>query len=77
MKRIPPTLGIILVLASLAGCGTVKEKTAPCKRPAILSSFVEDPRRPCGPMQSVNDPTAAFEAIGVTPNAPFDLTGTP
>ncbi|URK89569.1 hypothetical protein LP421_34340 (plasmid) [Rhizobium sp. RCAM05350] len=58
-------MGIFLVLAALTGCGTVKEKTAPCKRPAELSSYVEDPRQACGAMRAVNDPTTAFTAVGI------------
>lgn len=57
--------GIIAIVAALSGCGSVKEKTAPCKRPAELSSFAEDPRQSCGPMHAVNDPAAAFTAIGL------------
>ena len=55
----------ILIAAGLAGCGTAaKEKTAPCKRPANLSSYAPDPRRECGPMTSVNgEAAAAFAAI--------------
>jgi hypothetical protein len=49
----------------LSGCGTVKEKTAPCKRPLSLASFASDPRRDCGVMRRVNDPAAAFAAIGI------------
>lgn len=62
MKRSVP---IMLVAAiALSGCGTVKEKSAPCKRPANLTAFVEDPRHDCGPMQSVNaDPWAVLLAI--------------
>ncbi len=56
----------IMVATIVTGCGTVKEKTAPCKRPAELSSFVEDPRHDCGPMHAVNDPASAFAAVGVT-----------
>jgi len=56
-------LGVSLLV--LAGCGTVKEKTAPCQRPADLTSFVADRRHDCGPMQAVNDPAAAFAAIGI------------
>jgi uncharacterized protein YceK len=56
---------LLLMTTALAGCGTVKEKTAPCKRSANLSSFAEDRRRDCGPMHAVNDPAAAFAAIGV------------
>ena len=56
---------LLLVGLLLTSCGTVKEKTAPCKRPANLSSFAEDPRKECGPMHPINDPAAAFVAIGV------------
>ncbi|WP_421405568.1 hypothetical protein [Agrobacterium fabrum] len=60
--RLP--LSFLVATALLAGCGTVKEKTAPCKRPAELTSYAEDPRQSCGPMREVNDRTAAFAAIG-------------
>lgn len=55
----------VLIAAGLAGCGTAaKEKTAPCKRPANLTSYAPDPRQECGPMMSVNgDAAAAFTAI--------------
>ena len=55
----------VLIAAALAGCGTAaKEKTAPCKRPANLTSYVRDPRQECGPMMSVNgDAAAALAAI--------------
>lgn len=55
----------LLIAAGLAGCGTAaKEKTAPCKRPANLSSYAPDPRLECGPMTTVNgDAAAAFAAI--------------
>jgi hypothetical protein len=56
---------LLLTLAALAGCGIVKEKTAPCKRSASLVSFVEDRRKDCGLMHAVNDPASAFAAIGV------------
>ncbi|NRQ18887.1 hypothetical protein [Ensifer sesbaniae] len=54
----------LLIAAGLAGCGTAaKEKTAPCKRPA-LTSYAPDPRPECGPMMSINgDAAAAFAAI--------------
>lgn len=52
------------ILCSIAGCSSVTEKTAPCKRPANLTSFVEDPRRECGPMALVNgDRASALETI--------------
>lgn len=55
----------VLIAAGLAGCGTAaKEKTAPCKRPANLTSYAPDPRQECGPMMSVNgDAAAALAAI--------------
>jgi len=49
-------------MGNIAGCGTVKEKTAPCKRPANLTSFAEDPRRDCGPMALVNGDGATAQA---------------
>jgi hypothetical protein len=59
-------LGLVLLVATVVtGCGTEKEKTAPCKRPAELTSFAEDPRHECGPMRPVSDPAAAFAAIGM------------
>ena len=58
------TTAIALVVAVLAsGCGTPREKTAPCKRPANLSSYASTGDE-CGPMISVNaDRAAALAAI--------------
>jgi hypothetical protein len=57
-------LSLIIIAAAVAGCGTVKEKTAPCKRPANLTSYAADPRMECGPMMHINgDATSAFAAI--------------
>lgn len=56
----------ILVLALLAaGCGTPREKTAPCTRPANLSSYAgEAIATDCGPMVEINaDRAAAVAAI--------------
>ncbi|MDX0060723.1 hypothetical protein GOC19_30785 [Sinorhizobium meliloti] len=55
----------VMIAAGLAGCGTAaKERTAPCKRPANLTSYAPDPRQECGPMMSVNgDAAAALAAI--------------
>jgi hypothetical protein len=55
----------VLVAAGVTGCaGAPKEKTAPCKRPANLTSYAEDPRQECGPMTSVNgNPSEALAAI--------------
>jgi hypothetical protein len=57
--------GSALVLSALAaGCGTPKEKTAPCKRPTNLSSYASEARQDCGPMAAINvDPDAALAAI--------------
>lgn len=55
---------LLLTICSITGCGTVKEKTAPCKRPANLTSFAEESRRDCGPMALVNgDGANALAAI--------------
>ncbi|RWB39754.1 MAG: hypothetical protein EOQ46_26325 [Mesorhizobium sp.] len=57
-------LSVIVIAAGIVGCGTVKEKTAPCKRAANLTSYAADPRQDCGRMASINgDPSAAFAAI--------------
>lgn len=55
---------LVFSLAVLAsGCGTPREKTAPCKRPANLSSYASS-NDECGPMVSVNaDRAAALAAI--------------
>jgi len=55
---------LMLVLAALvSGCGTPREKTAPCKRPANLMSYAGTGDE-CGPMQSINpDKAAALAAI--------------
>ena len=42
----------------VAGCGTPREKTAPCKRPANLLSFA-DSRNSCGPATELNTDRAA------------------
>jgi hypothetical protein len=65
MQRIPGLLLVAALALGATACGTVKEKTAPCRRPTNLMSLAEDPRRECGPMRAVNDPAAAFAAIGV------------
>lgn len=57
-------IALVFALAVLAsGCGTPREKTAPCKRPANLSSYAETGEE-CGPMRSINtDSAAALAAI--------------
>lgn len=59
------SLAAILVAAFLSSCATVKDETAPCKRPTGLAFYSEDPRKACGPMKPINDPALAFERIGV------------
>lgn len=65
MNRKLAVASIVFTVAALSGCGTVKEKTAPCKRPAELTSYTDDRRQACGPMRAVNDPAAAFAAVGI------------
>jgi|UPI0005661EA9 uncharacterized protein YceK len=65
MQRIAAFILATVLPFALSGCGTVKEKTAPCKRPWNLTSFAEDPRHECGPMRAINDPVSAFAAIGM------------
>ena len=63
-RRRCATTVVSFALALLAsGCGTPREKTAPCKRPANLSSYASTGDG-CGPMRSVNtDSAAALAAI--------------
>ncbi|APH74904.1 hypothetical protein [Aquibium oceanicum] len=58
------SIALVFALAVLAsGCGTPREKTAPCKRPANLSSYASAGDE-CGPTMSVNtDRAAALAAI--------------
>lgn len=57
-------MSIVAISLLAAGCGTPKEKTAPCKRPANLIGYAADPRFECGPMRSINpDRGAALAAI--------------
>lgn len=58
------SIALVFALAVLAsGCGTPREKTAPCKRPANLSSYASTADE-CGPTMSVNtDRAAALAAI--------------
>lgn len=55
---------MLVALALVAGgCGTPREKTAPCKRPANLMSYAAA-QRDCGPMTALNtDQAAALAAI--------------
>jgi hypothetical protein len=53
----------MLFMAIVAGgCGTPREKTAPCKRPTNFASYA--PAGECGAMHSLNtDRAAALAAI--------------
>lgn len=58
------TTALALSLAVFAsGCGTPREKTAPCKRPANLTSYASVEGE-CGPMKPLNaNRPAALAAI--------------
>jgi hypothetical protein len=58
-------MGFLLAMAVLTGCGMVKDKTAPCKRPAEITPYTHDPRQSCGSMRGVNVPAVPFAAIGL------------
>ncbi|MBZ9857388.1 hypothetical protein LB566_26725 [Mesorhizobium sp. CA13] len=69
MKTVPQGLIAMCGIMLLAGCGTAKEKTAPCKRPASLMSYATPAAGlECGPMQALNgDEGAARALIGDLP----------
>ncbi|UCI22861.1 hypothetical protein FJ970_31265 (plasmid) [Mesorhizobium sp. B2-1-8] len=55
---------VLAITVVSGGCGTPKEKSAPCKRPANLTGYAEDTRTECGSMRLVNPGgTAALAAI--------------
>lgn len=56
---------VLLIALTVSGCGTINEKSAPCKRSANLTSYASeiDPRHDCGPMSSVNTDQSALDAI--------------
>ncbi len=56
---------LLFIAIAVSGCGTIKEKSAPCKRPANLTSYASDndPRHDCGPMAPVNTEQGALGAI--------------
>ncbi len=66
----PLTVVVVVAITFLpTGCGTPKEKTAPCKRPANLTGYAEDTRTECGSMRLVSpDGTAALAAIANLPH---------
>lgn len=61
---LPMMIVVFAIALALAGCGTPKEKSAPCKRPAGLAGYGGDTRYGCGAMRLVNpDAAAALAAI--------------
>lgn len=65
-SRIFSASAVILISSILAACGTVKEKTSPCKRPTELLGFYQEPMN-CGSMELINQSEAALaihELIG-------------
>jgi hypothetical protein len=62
-RRCGPAIIILSLALLVTGCGTPREKTAPCKRPADLSSYADGGAR-CGPVTDLNtDRAAALAAI--------------
>ncbi|MGQ2905778.1 MAG: hypothetical protein ACT6RL_18420 [Neoaquamicrobium sediminum] len=56
------TAAMLFVAIFASGCGTPREKTAPCKRPGNLASYA--PLGECGAMHALNtDRAAALAAI--------------
>lgn len=52
--RILTGIVVLAIAQCLSGCGTPKEKTAPCKRPGSLIGYAGDQRVECGPMRLIN-----------------------
>lgn len=65
VPRCGSATGILLLALLAAGCGTPREKTAPCTRPANLSGYAEETiATDCGPLLEINrDRAAALAAI--------------
>ena len=62
-RRCALTAATLALAVVASGCGTPREKTAPCKRPVNLTSYAAADGE-CGPMLSVNtDRHAALAAI--------------
>ncbi|MEI9411902.1 hypothetical protein O7A60_24485 [Mesorhizobium sp. Ld1326N3] len=63
-------IAVSLLALLLAGCGTPKEKSAPCKRPALETAYAaQGAELECGPMRAVNpDSPAAWAIIGELPS---------
>ncbi|MBX9462796.1 MAG: hypothetical protein KL840_07455 [Aquamicrobium sp.] len=54
------TAAMLFVAIVASGCGTPREKTAPCKRPGNLASYA--PVGECGAMHALNTDRAAASA---------------
>lgn len=50
---------LAFTLTLLAACGTIKEKTSPCKRPTELTGFAQEPMI-CGSMERFDQTDAAI-----------------
>jgi hypothetical protein len=62
-RRCTATALAVALAVFASACGTPREKTAPCKRPANLTSYTGTEDK-CGPMTPVNaDRGAALAAI--------------
>lgn len=65
-KRVTTLSTFFALISVLSACGTVKEKTSPCKRPTELLGFYQEPMN-CGSMELINQSEAALalhELIG-------------
>ena len=61
VRRCGPAIALLSLALLGTGCGTSREKTAPCKRPANLLSYAG---KPCGEATALNtDRAAALAAI--------------
>lgn len=61
--------------AAISGCGTPKEKTAPCKRPANLLSYASDvptAASGCGPMRPVNTHSVTTGPVDAAPDTAIE-----
>lgn len=61
-RQCSATVLVLIVATLVSGCGTPREKTAPCKRPANLTSYTST-EDDCGPMRSINPDRAAALAV--------------
>ena len=70
---------VTLLGLAASGCGTAKEKTAPCKRPANLLSYASEPgsrspatARDCGPMRPVNTDRVTTGLVDAAPDTAIE-----